>query len=81
MLFLCDFLFTACKDEAVKLRAPRKVCIIYGVSGMQQYLHAHLCYVLVKYFYYELIVSKARKNRPYRHQTVVKTLANYVEPV
>ena len=76
MLFLCDFLFTACKDEPVQLRTPRKVCIIYGVSGMQQYLNAQLCYFFVNYFYYELIVSKVRENRPYHHQIVVKTLAN-----
>ena len=71
-----DFLFTACKDLPVQLRAPRKVCIIYGVSGMQQYLNNQLCYFFVNYFYYELIVSKVRKNRPYHHQIVVKTLAN-----
>ena len=76
MLFLCDFLFTACIDEPVQLRAPRKVYIIYGVSGMQQYLNAQLCYFFVNYFYYELIVSKVRENRPYHHQIVVKTLAN-----
>ena len=72
MLFLYDFLFTACKDEPVQLRAPRKVCIIYGVSGMQQYLNAQLCYFLVKYFYHELIVSKVRENRLYHHQIVLK---------
>ena len=49
MLLLCDFLFTACKDEPVQLRAPRKVCIIYGVSGMQQYLR--------------VIVTKNQRNR------------------
>ena len=76
MLFLCDFLFTAYKDQPVQLRAPRKVCIIYGVSGMQQYLNSQLCCCFVKYFYYELIVSKVRENRPYHHQILVKTLAN-----
>ena len=76
MLFLCDFLFTACKDEPVHPPAPRMVCIIYGVSGMQQDLNAQLCYFFVNYFYYELIVSKVRENRPDHHQIVVKTLAN-----